>query len=58
MHSNVFRYYITYRIFNLKKRIYRFDRKKRISDSDCAAKNTQYKRKNALFYMTLKENIT
>ena len=41
-----------------KKRIYRFDRKKRISDSDCTAKNTWYKRKNALFYMSLKENIT
>ena len=24
---------------NIKKRVYRFDRKKRISDSDCTAKN-------------------
>ena len=31
---------LDYRIFNLRKRIYRFDSKKRISDSDCTAKNT------------------
>ena len=40
-----------------KKRIYRFDRKKRISDSDCTAKNTWYK-KGPLFDMPLKENNT
>ena len=34
-----------------KKRIYRFDREYRISDSDCTAKNTQYKRKKALFFI-------
>ena len=37
--------------------MYMFDRKKRISDSDCTAKNTLYK-KMPFFYMTLKENNT
>ena len=36
----IYIYYIYDRIFNLKKRIYRFDRQKQISDSDCTAKNT------------------
>ena len=32
--------------------------KKRISDSDCTEKNTDIKEIKALFYMSLKENIT
>ena len=48
-HSNVFNYYIIGYLILKNERIYRFDRKKRISDSDCTAKNAWYK-KGPFFY--------